>query len=849
MKYEIERLKNDLEVIFIDLPGSSAATVQTWFRAGSTLEEKEDHGIAHFLEHMFFKGTPTRPGAMIAHEVESYGGEINAFTSFDYTCYYINTPNSHLGQTVDILLDMISNPTFKEEDLIPEREVVFEEYRRSQDNANQFSFQKIQKSCFLGGYSHPILGNEKTIKSFSRDQLINFRNKYYNSSNSFLVVAGHIEDKNKLIEQIESYSLPKGDETKRPALRLKNKPTLEIHHKDVRMCQLTLSIQSPAIDDHNAASEDLAYNTLGIGEASPLYKNLVINKALANSCSASTMFFSQGGVHFMRLNFPAENFKKVIKILNTTLKDVIKNGMSDEDIKRIKNQYVASKVYEKESVESFSFSLGNSYVQTQNLESDEDFINRIKKTSIKDVNRAFKEIFSRPIHMSLQIPKSEKISTYKDELKKFQNSFTKLAKPIKESKLKVKKSKYDPSTEVIELKPGFKLLYRYNPMTPTFVMHAYLKGGLTEETDKTNGIYNLTSSLLTKGYKGMTREKIKLDLEFKSAHLGSFSGKNAYGLTLHGQTDHFKSLFKHFMMSLTQPTFPQKYLTHEKKLVYRTLESQKEDAARQCFRIVGEKLYNVHPYHRGVIGTEKSVPKITKEHLAKLHAKNLRTKDIVITYCGDLHKEQIIDELQAYLKEFPNKKPQKLVAKKVNKAKAEKIHLPFEREQTQIFIGMQTGSLTAAENTYLKMLTTHLSGQSSELFVDVRDRKGLCYVAQPVHMTTLECGYWGIYMASGHDKVDQAIEAIEDIIERTKNEGLSRDDFERIKLMLEGQGQLNLQVNEDYANSYSVPELQGQGFDYLYKSLEKIKSLKYDEFQKGIKKALSKHFVTITVGR
>ncbi|EQC49738.1 pitrilysin family protein, partial [Bacteriovorax sp. DB6_IX] len=210
MKYEIDKLKNDLEVIFVDLPGSTAATAQIWFRAGSTLEDKEDHGIAHFLEHMFFKGTPTRPGAMIAHEVESFGGEINAFTSFDYTCYYINTPNSNLDQTVNILLDMVSNPMFKEEDLIPEREVVFEEFRRSQDNPNQFSFQKIQKSCFSGGYAHPILGNEKTIRSFTREQLSKFRNKYYNNSNSFLVVAGDLRDKEKIVESIQKFSLPKG---------------------------------------------------------------------------------------------------------------------------------------------------------------------------------------------------------------------------------------------------------------------------------------------------------------------------------------------------------------------------------------------------------------------------------------------------------------------------------------------------------------------------------------------------------------------------------------------------------------------------------------------------------------
>ncbi|OIQ15724.1 MAG: hypothetical protein BM556_17370 [Bacteriovorax sp. MedPE-SWde] len=849
MKYEIEKLNNDLEVIFVDLPGSSAATAQIWFRAGSTLEDKEDHGIAHFLEHMFFKGTPTRPGAMIAHEVESFGGEVNAFTSFDYTCYYINTPNSHLNQTVDILLDMVSNPMFKEEELIPEREVVFEEYRRSQDNPNQFSFQKIQKSCFSGGYAHPILGNEKTIKSFTQDQLRKFRNKHYNNSNAFLVVAGDMREKKTILKTIEKFELPKGEATARPAFKLKKKPAIEIHNKDVRMCQLTLTIQSPSADSAMAAAEDLAYNTLGHGETSPLHKDLVLDGSIANSCSSSTMFFSEGGIHFLRVNYPIENHKKVMSKLQKTLTTVIKDGLTQEDITKIKNQYVSSKVYEKESIESFSFSLGNSYAQTQDLENENEFVKKVKKTSLKEVNNAYKHIFSRPIHLSLQLPKGLKSKDYKSDLEKFQKSFTKFAVAEKKAKLKVTKSKFDPSALTVELKPGITLLYRHNPMTPTFVMHAYLKGGLTEETTKNNGIYNLTSSQLNKGYKGIKQEALKHDLENKSAMLGYFSGKNAYGLTLHGQSEHTEDLVKHFMGTLLTPSFPNKSLTHEKKLIMRNIEAQQEDATRHCFKAATEALFEKHPYSRSVIGTEKTVKSLKRIDLEKLHQKNVRSKEMLLTYCGDLSLEEVMDHISEYVNTLPKRAVKPLKAKKVNTMKEQVFHKDFDREQTQIFVGTQSPSLNKKENTVLKMLTTHLSGQSSELFVDVRDRKGLCYVAQPVHMNALEAGYWGIYMASGHDKVEQAIEAIKSIIDKTRENGLSEDEFNRIKIMIEGQNQINLQVNEDYANVYSVPTLQGQGLDYFHKSNEQIKNLSYKDFQTGIKKVLSKKWITVTVGR
>ncbi len=849
MKYEIEKLNNGLEVIFVDVPGNTSASVQIWFRAGSTLEDKSNYGIAHFLEHMFFKGTKKRPGAMIAHDVESFGGEINAFTSFDYTCYYINSPIAYFNTSIDIIMDMVSNPMFKQEDLIPEREVVFEEYRRSQDNPGQFSFQRIQEMAFKGGYAHPILGNEKTIKNFTREQLNDFRNNHYNNANAFLVVAGDMKDKAKYIKTIGGYKLPKGNLSERPAFSLQKKSTIEIHKKDVRMCQLTMAIECPPMKSLGAASEDLAYNALGYGETSPLYKNLVLNNTLANNCTSSSMFFADGGIHFLRINFPKENYAKVMGELEKTISEVTNVGLKESDIKKIKNQYVAAKIYEKESLESYAFSLGSSYAGAKDLEVEQEFINKIKKTSLKEVNNKYSDIFGRSIHLSLQLPNNLKPNDFKPRLVEFKNKLQKLKSKQKEKQVKAIKSKYDPATQMVEIKPGINLLYRYNAITPTFVMHAYIKGGLADETLKNNGLYSLMSSQLTKGYKGLTYEKLKLDLDNKSTMFNSFSGKNAYGITMHGQSEYFSDLSKHFFKSLMNPTFVAKHINHEKKLMLRTIEANKSDPTRHCFYEATNLLFKGHPYALSTIGTEKTIKSLKRDELMKVHDKNIKSKEMLITFCGDLSLDEVKSKIDFY---FENSKPRKSKAKaikKVAKMKTENKHIEFDREQTQILIATQTQKLTAKENVVFKMLTTHLSGQSSELFVDVRDRKGLCYVAQPIHMNALEAGYWGIYMASGHDKTTDAINAINSILAKLQKDGLSKKDFERIKMMIDGQNQLNLQVNDDYANVYSVPALHGLGIDYFYKANNEIRNFKHEDFQRIIKKLLKQNWITITVGK
>jgi zinc protease len=853
MNYELTKLKNKLNTLFIHSPGSTAATVQIWFRAGSALEEKDHQGIAHFLEHMFFKGTQTRPGAKIAHEVETFGGEINAFTSFDYTCYYINTPNKHLAESVEILLDMVANPEFKQEDLVPERGVVFEEFRRSIDSPSQFSFSKLQKSAFGGSYAHPILGSEETIKNFSREQLQFFRNSFYNLSNSLCIVAGDMSEKEEIVKTIEKYKLPEGPESFFPEFKLKEKSTLDIHKKAVGMATLTIVLQAPTYNSPMAAGEDLALNCLGFGESSRLYSALVLDKTLANVASASTMFMADGGAHFIRLVFPHKNMAELLSKFVTTISDTITEGLSFDEVQKIKNQYLSSKIYEMESIESFSFSLGHSYAQNGDIKCEEEFIERIKATAPGAVNKALKNIFSKNFHLSLQIPEEADLVKTKKELVKFQQNLEQLKKKLQlvksKAKFKIEKSKYDQQVQLVRLKPGISLIYRQNTMTPTFVLQAYLRGGITEETAKTNGIYHLLSSMLTKGHDGINYEKIKLDLEETSSSIGGFSGKNAYGLLMHGLTENLQDLFPHFSGALINPDVPLKYLKHEKQLSLRALTNQKEDPVKHCFKQAQQLFFGKHPYALNPIGSKETIKVISQKSLLQLHMKNLKKKEIIFTYCGDSALEDVLEMFDPLLEKLAPRKTEKLSFKPYKSTVGVEKFISFNREQTQIFHGIPCGRIGSPENLYLKMLTTHLSGQSSELFVEVRDRQGLCYSAQPVHFAALEGGYFGIYMASGHDKVAAATIAIKELIGRIRDNGLLEEDYNRIKLMIEGQNLINVQTNEDFASIYSVPVLQSQGLDYYYEGNNEIQNLTYANFQKNIKKILSQKWNTIIVGR
>ena len=848
MTPEMKQLKNNLKTLFINTPGGTASTVQMWFRAGSALETDDNLGIAHFLEHMFFKGTQKRPGLEMTREIETFGGEVNAFTSFDYTCYYINSPQKHLTKSLDILLDMVSNPQFLEKDLPGEKGVVQEEYLRYLDHPSQFNFMNLQKAFFTEGYNSPILGTQETIANFSIEQLKQFREKNYSLANMLLVVGGDLTDQTQVEKIIEGYSYPTGVATKFPAFGIKSEDPICVNQKHVNNASITFCIQSPDYNEKSAAIEEVALSCLGHGETSRLYQNLVIKSSLADNVSVSSMYFQSAGAHFMKVSMPPKNIKKVLDTLLIAIKDGLK-GFNAQDIKKIKEQYLASKIYEKETLESYAFSLGHNFAQNGNIHCDDEFVANIKNAERIDINKAIVKIFNSPIKLTIQLPEEVKPEPIKKQAKVFLGQLQKIAQMNHSEKIKgVTRSEFDKQLSLTRLKKGIRFLYRYNPISPTFNFQVYIKSGLTNETKRNNGIHHMISSLITCGHHQAGRNELKSFLENTSTSLNGFSGRNAYGLNMHGLSVNFETLSEHFFSSLFKPTFATPDFKLEKELTIRALHNLQKDPVKRLFEQVNLAMFYKHPYSLSLLGSKQTLNTFTCPSLLKAHLKNLNTREVLFTYCGNLSYDEVLSTIELkiqHLKERPESKS--ALAKIAYKPKSMAMNMPGE--QAHLFIGVPCLGGMTPENLCLKMLTTHLSGQSSKLFYELRDQKGLCYSVQPILFNAWDAGYWGIYIGTSNNKKKEASEAILEILQEIKKDGLSREEFDKIKLMIEGQNQLSLQCNEDYANTFSVPVLHHEPLDHFFIQNKLTDDLKYEDFNKKIKAVLSRKISEISIGK
>ncbi|MGH7321065.1 MAG: M16 family metallopeptidase, partial [Candidatus Rokuibacteriota bacterium] len=187
-------LENGLTVILAEHRAADVAAVQLWLRVGARDESDVGSGLSHFIEHLLFKGTPTRGPGIIDREVSGLGGEMNATTSQDFTYYHIVLAAPHVETALEVLADAVAHASFDPEEMERERRVVLEEIRRTRDNPNAYLWRVLGRLRFAGHpYGRPVLGTPATIQGATREQIVGYYRRHYVPANAVLVVVGNLD--------------------------------------------------------------------------------------------------------------------------------------------------------------------------------------------------------------------------------------------------------------------------------------------------------------------------------------------------------------------------------------------------------------------------------------------------------------------------------------------------------------------------------------------------------------------------------------------------------------------------------------------------------------------------------
>lgn len=392
-----QSIKNNLRVLTAEMKSVKSATVLLLVKAGSRYETKDLNGIAHFAEHMFFKGTKKRPTAVeIASLIDGLGAEFNAFTSKEYTGFYIKAASSHLGLVTEVLADMLLNSKFDQEEINRERNVIAEELRMYLDTPMRH-VGDIYEELLYG--DQPLgwdtVGTLESLANIQREDFLSYNNKYYLGPNMIFVVGGDINhQKGKELAEKYLIDLPnKVSPTFPPVKFTQEKPAVKVFYKDSEQAHICLGVRSFALGNPDRYKLLVLNAILGSSMSSRLFIQLRERRGLAYYVRSGNEEYNDAGSFNAQAGVEPKNIDEAIKVILAEFSKITLEHPSLEELTKAKESLKGRLILELEDSRDVSTMLGLQELMEEKIRTPEEIIANIDKITAEDVSDTAKKIF------------------------------------------------------------------------------------------------------------------------------------------------------------------------------------------------------------------------------------------------------------------------------------------------------------------------------------------------------------------------------------------------------------------------------------------------------------------------
>jgi predicted Zn-dependent peptidase len=381
--FDIIGLKNGSKVVLTNISQVRSLSIGVWVKAGTVYESGFPNGIAHFVEHMLFKGTEKRDSIDIAKEIEDIGGDINAFTSREYTCYHTRSLDEYADKCLNILSDIYFNSRISEAEIEKEKNVIKQEISMYEDTPDDLIHDLIiQKMWSKSPYGNPVSGTRESVGMITRTDIIDFMGKFYTPENTVISIAGNF-DKDLMLEQIEKLFVFKKCVFSPNASEI-NLYTPDIYYRDKDTEQNHICIGFKGYDVFDDKNYDIAcFNSLfGNGMSSVLFQRIREEIGLVYSIFSYNQSFVGGGSLIIYAGLDRDNTDLYFSEFDSTLKKFMSQKISDDELKIVKNKLRSGFILALESPSSIMNYMGSSEIVKGYINSIEDISNKIEKITL-----------------------------------------------------------------------------------------------------------------------------------------------------------------------------------------------------------------------------------------------------------------------------------------------------------------------------------------------------------------------------------------------------------------------------------------------------------------------------------
>lgn len=810
---KVTTLENGLEIITHVRRQHPVAAIQVWCKTGSIHEGKwMGAGLSHVLEHMLFKGTESRPPGEIDREVQDAGGNMNAYTSFDHTVYYINVPSEGVELAVDILCDITCHATIPEEELASEKDVILREMDMLKDDPGRRSSRRLFENAFhISPLRYPIIGLPDIYNQVTREDVVDYYRQRYVPNNLFFVISGDI-DEAKVIDQI-SRVFESRPAQPLPPVYIPSEPVPfgsrhNVEEGPFQLGHAHVGFQIPGISHPDFIPLELLNCILGQGRSSRLNQKLRESMGIVHGIQSWHYCPGDQGLLAVSATIDADRMSEVEKEIFHVISELIQNPVTTAELARAKKLQKTAILSGLKTAQGIAEDLGTSWFSTGALDYSNSFLTAMERVTAEDLQRAATNWLS-----------PDK-STFYALLPEGSTNASSRAETSSNRGLVTKES----------LSNGVTLLTCFDESLPFVETRWATRGGVLMESPETQGSSQLLSKILGKGSRSHTSEEIANLVEGAGGSLDAFAGNNTIGTSMECLDSDWRELMHLTAEVMLVPEVTPETFEIEKQTQLASIKSQEDQLVHLAFKKISKFFYGESGYGLNPQGTEEIISKVTQSEILSFHRALMAPEATVISVFGAVDHDEIVTTLEKAIQDCHWGHDEKSVvaypsASPAGRKQSSTTFKKVNKSQAVVAIGYQTTTIHNSHKFALDLLQEVYSDLGSRLFTRIRDELGLAYYVSAYHLAGIHPGIFSFYAGTAPDQSDKVAEEFLQEFQHLIQNGITQEELDRAKSKILGQKKISAQSLGTMAMSAALDELYGLGFDNYYREIEAYKSV------------------------
>ena len=821
------RLPNGLTVLVRRDRSAPVVAIVTFVSAGYFDETDDVVGIAHVLEHMYFKGTPTRGVGEIAKQTKAVGGYLNAATIYDHTSYYTVLPASGFVQGLEVQADAYARSLIDADELARELEVIIQEAKRKADNPPAVATETLYE---LLHDRHRIrrwrIGREPGLRALTRDALIDFYRNFYHPGNTILTIVGDVDPDEALAEVQRTYGpLPSGEPSRHPGQTEEGVSGFRFREMtgDIGQTQIAFGWRTPGTTHPDTPALDLAAAVLGSGRASRLYR-AVRERRLASSVSAYDYTPTEIGVFVVHGETPPGAAPEAARAMWDQVRALREGEVGELEVERAKRVYESQFVRRLEDMEGQAnylaewealgdWRMGDRYLERLLTCTRDDVVAAVNR--YLDPDNAGVVVY-RPASSDAVAGGAAEIRDLLDRAPRPQGlpvpspSRPHAAPPAPAPVFE----RDEGGVRVYRTAAGIPILVRPKPGAPLLHAGLYARGGSSEESPELAGLTTMMVRTALKGTTTRNALQIADEGEMLGGSVGGVTGSESFGWSISVPTRYAAAAVELLADVAQHPTFAEDVLETERAIAIADVVALRDDMYRYPMRLATQAAFAGHPYGVPTTGTEETLRRIEGSAVRRWHAERALASASVVVLVGDVDPDALaLVAARAFTDLRPA--PARELATPVWPSGLTAIAEERDRAQTALALLFPGPARNDADRFSAAMIASVASGLGGRFFDELRDKRSLCYTVNAFAADRRAAGTFGAYIATSPEQESAARDGLLAEFRRLREEPVTPEELDRARTYAIGTHAIRQQsgaaVLGDVADAYLFGSLRELG--------------------------------------